>query len=63
MFPSFQVDTPATTIAQIASQDGGANRDASALLLLLQVDNTNDEGAPLGLPDDFAVNNERPTLV
>lgn len=30
---------------------------------LFEVDNTNDEGAPLGLPDDFAVNNERPTLV
>ena len=50
-------------IDQTASQDRGANRDSSPLLFSLQVDNTNDEGAPLGLPDDFAVNNERPTLV
>ncbi|CAM9746847.1 unnamed protein product [Ectocarpus sp. 8 AP-2014] len=30
---------------------------------LFPVDNTNDEGAPLGLPDSFAANNDRPTLV
>lgn len=36
---------------------------APPVLLLMQVDNTDDEGAPLGLPEDFAANNERPTLV
>eukprot|EP00903_Cladosiphon_okamuranus_P006721 g6558.t1 len=30
---------------------------------LFPVDNSDDEGAPLGLPDSFAANNKRPTLV
>ncbi|CAM9342803.1 unnamed protein product [Ascophyllum nodosum] len=30
---------------------------------LFEVDNSNDDGAPLGLPHDFAENNRRPTLV
>ncbi|CAM9501428.1 unnamed protein product [Hapterophycus canaliculatus] len=30
---------------------------------LFPVDNTNDKGAPLGLPENFAANNKRPTLV